>query len=835
VYRPGSALPSKMFFDEFSALLGMVATFELPVTITGDINIHFESTSNTDTSKFMEVLYAFGMNQFVSSSTHRLGGILDAVIAPIDSPLQNISVIDVSLSDHKLVHWTVPWKPSAIHYKTIERRSWKHFKIEDFISELQTSSICLSDVNPGDSKNVDDLVAQFNSTILTLLDKHAPKQKFKVRLRNHMPWFDEESRVLRRHVRQLERQYRRNGSDQNRDAWKAKLRESRKMSKTKAVDYWKNKLTSAGPDARRVWRCMDTLLGREKVNDDQTLSAQTYHDFMDDKIAQIRSTTASAPDPLFAHRCEPEISSFEQISEADVLSVIMESPNKQCDLDYLPTWLLKNCADSLAPFITRIVNKSLSSGVFPESWKHAKITPLIKKTGLDPSLPASYRPVSNLTFLSKVLERIVHKQLVQYLTVNNLFPHLQSAYRRSHSTETALLKVFTDIINSIDAGEVALLSFLDFSAAFDTVDHKILLQKLSSSFGFSSTVYDWISSYLTGRTQYVDCADQRTEPRHVVYGVPQGSVLGPLLFVLYTTEIGKIVEMNNLNHHSFADDSQIYSSCHPSKVPELKAQLLSCIREITDWTKSNRLQINPSKTEFIWCTTARRGKTFNREPFRLGDVTVEASTSVRNLGAYIDSDMSMTTHINHLVRTCFYNLRRIKHIRRFITTKTAILLVNSFVISRVDYCNSLLAGLPNCHLHRIQLVLNAAARLLYRGQKRDHITPLLRDKLHWLPIAARIQFKICLLTYKSLHGLAPQYITDFLKPVASVSRRSTLRSASNESLIIPATKTAFGARAFSVTGPTYWNQLPETVKNAATVNTFKRRLKTYLFELSYFS
>ena len=126
--------------------------------------------------------------------------------------------------------------------------------------------------------------------------------------------------------------------------------------------------------------------------------------------------------------------------------------------------------------------------------------------------------------------------------------------------------------------------------------------------------------------------------------------------------------------------------------------------------------------------------------------------------------MSMTTHINHLVRTCFYNLRRIKHIRRFITTKTAILLVNSFVISRVDYCNSLLAGLPNCHLHRIQLVLNAAARLLYRGQKRDHITPLLHDKLHWLPIAARIQFKICLLTYKSLHGLAPQYIVDFWNP-----------------------------------------------------------------------
>ena len=138
-----------------------------------------------------------------------------------------------------------------------------------------------------------------------------------------MPWFDEESCLLRRHVRQLERQYRKDGSDQNRDAWKAKLRQSRKMSKRKATDYWKNKITSAGPDARRVWRCMDTLLGQEKVADDQTLSAQTYHDFMDNKIAQIRASTASASDPIHTRGCESEISSFETILEADVLSVIM--------------------------------------------------------------------------------------------------------------------------------------------------------------------------------------------------------------------------------------------------------------------------------------------------------------------------------------------------------------------------------------------------------------------------------------------------------------------------------------------------------------------------------
>ena len=200
----------------------------------------------------------------------------------------------------------------------------------------------------------------------------------------------------------------------------------------------------------------------------------------------------------------------------------------------------------------------------------------------------------------------------------------------------------------------------------------------------------------------------------------------------------------------------------------------------------------------------------------------------------------MTTHINHLMHdhshqppglNMFHHPRRIKHIRRFRTTKTAIPSVNSFVISRVDYCNSLLAGLPNCHLHRVQLVLNVAARLLYR--KKDHITPLLRDKQHWLPIAACSQFKICLLTYKSLHGLAPQYIADFLKPVAGVSRQSTLYSASNESLIILATKTEFGTRLFTLAEPTYWNQLLETEKRficeyiqATTQNIF---VSTFIF------
>ena len=284
----------------------------------------------------------------------------------------------------------------------------------------------------------------------------------------------------------------------------------------------------------------------------------------------------------------------------------------------------------------------------------------IKKAGLDPSIPSSYRPVSNLTFLSKVLERVVHIQMTRYLAANNLLPKFQSAYRKSHSTETALMKVLADLTNAIDDGQLALVAFLDLSAAFDTVDHQVLLYRMFTSYGVSSSVHRWFSSYLTDRTQSVCQSNTFTTPRSVLHGVPQGSVLGPLLFVLYSAEVGNIIDRRGLKHHCYADDTKIYSCRQPNASADVKTEVLDCIDEITAWASSNRLQINPSKSEFIWCTTARRTKLIPTESFDLGGSIIQPSKSVRDLGAYIDSDMSMTNHISRLVSSCFYQLRRIK-------------------------------------------------------------------------------------------------------------------------------------------------------------------------------
>ena len=224
------------------------------------------------------------------------------------------------------------------------------------------------------------------------------------------------------------------------------------------------------------------------------------------------------------------------------IKVSRMSPSKQCASDHLPTWLLKECASTVAPFITRKLNMSLTGGDFPSPWKHTIVTALLKKAGLDDSIVSSYRPVSNLPHLSKILERIVHHQVISHLEEFKLVPDFQSASRHGHSTEMAVLKVYSDLIDAISNGKFALLSLLDLTAPFDTVDHNILLHRLEITFGFRGVPLQRMRSYLDGRTQSIRLGGKSTTPRPAVYGVPQGSVLGPLLFTLYTADIGKVIK-----------------------------------------------------------------------------------------------------------------------------------------------------------------------------------------------------------------------------------------------------------------------------------------------------
>ncbi|XP_070556586.1 uncharacterized protein [Ptychodera flava] len=511
---------------------------------------------------------------------------------------------------------------------------------------------------------------------------------------------------------------------------------------------------------------------------------------------------------------------FNQVTTDQVNNIILQASSKSCDLDVLPVKYIKKFADALLPFMTHLFNSSLSSGSVPSHFKSAIIRPLLKKTDLNPNILKNYRPVSNLSFLSKVLERIVAAQLNTHLRKYCLFTKFQSAYRAHHSTETALMRVHNDIMLALNDKKDVVLVMLDLSAAFDTVDHEVLLHRLQFRFGITGTALSWFRSYLNNRTQCVKVGSATSSSTHMKSGVPQGSVLGPILFTLYTAPLEDIIVQHGLNHMLYADDTQIYVVCN--KPDEVQGSIEVCVDDIRAWMKSNMLILNDDKTEVVQFSSGLRSDVVKLPSLRIGEFDIAPSATVRNLGVTLDQSGSMCDQISHICRNGFYALSRIGKIRQLLDKSTTEKMVHAFITSRLDYCNGLLYGINKIQLQRLQSLQNAAARLISRTRKFDHITPVLID-LHWLPVEARIKFKIMLTVYKVIHRVAPLYLIDLIELYTPAR---DLRSADSLRLVPPYGKfnKSYGQKAFSVSAPSLWNSLPAEIRNATSVDCFKRQL-----------
>ena len=313
----------------------------------------------------------------------------------------------------------------------------------------------------------------------------------------------------------------------------------------------------------------------------------------------------------------------------------------------------------------------------------------------------------------------------------------------------------------------------------------------------------------------------------ITSGVPQGSVLSPILFIAYSAEVINIVELHGLRAHAFADDLQVYGHVAQDDAFSLVVRMVSCIEHVKTWMMSNRLQLNPSKTELIWLGSSRCLHHCPADKVRMSDADIQPAESVRDLGVLIDGAMTLTTHVNHLVGVCFFRQTRI--IRRSLSTDAAHSLVRALIHAHVDYCNSLLASCPKYLTDKLQSVLRAAARLVLQLPYRSSVT----DLIHWLDIRSRVRFKISLLVFKCLHGLAPRYLFDYCVPVPVSSTRSSLRSARFQEhlLIIPWTRTkTIGPRGFFHASPAVWNSLPDDLHHPElSIGCFRNKLKTFLF------
>ena len=347
----------------------------------------------------------------------------------------------------------------------------------------------------------------------------------------------------------------------------------------------------------------------------------------------------------------------------------------------------------------------------------------------------------------------------------------------------------------------------------------------------TGVAYKWFESYLSGREQCVLVEGMTSSSRPLTCGVPQGSVLGLELFKIYSTPLADIIREFNVDFHAYADDKQLWIVLEPnSDCEEDLHHLIICYMAVKDWLTTNMLLVNDEKNEFCIIGTRQQRAKVNISGIQIGDCFLPAKDSVKNLGVYFDSSMSMKKQISSICSSTYYHLHNISAVRSYLNRDATELAVHAFVTSRLDNCNSLLYGCSKNQLHRLQVVQNFAAKTVLCKRKYDHATPLLVE-LHWLPIEWRIKYKLIVLTYKALNGMAPQYLTELLK--VKKSARS-LRSNNKLLLKVPRShlKSA-GDRTFMVAAPKHYNDLPEDIKQAGSLETFKHKLKTHLFRLAF--
>ena len=371
------------------------------------------------------------------------------------------------------------------------------------------------------------------------------------------------------------------------------------------------KIEDCGKDTKKLYKVANDLLHRKQksplpeylTHGDQAELANCFNQHFVDKILAVRQCfqTPVLPSNDTVGEIQSELCEFQPVTVSEMEAFIKNSPNKSCELDPIPTDLVKKCTTVLVPVITRIINASLSSGVVPQVCKKAVIHPTLKKSGLDQEILKNYRPISNLSFLGKLLERVVFSQLTAYLQENELFDPCQSAYRPGHSVETLLVNLTDSIFREMDNGNITALIMLDMSSAFDTVDHTILIQRLNS-LGIKGTALDWFISYLSERSQYVRIGSSTSGLTTMKFGVPQGSVGGPLLFSLYMQPISMIFHKHRISYHCYADDIQLYLSFQPtmSSLTSAITKLETCLQDLKTWLVSNGLKLNDDTTEFFF-------------------------------------------------------------------------------------------------------------------------------------------------------------------------------------------------------------------------------------------
>ena len=809
--------------------------------IMGDMNINMQKNNKNKTSiinEYNEFCKTNDMTQIITSCTHvtkTSSSLIDHILTNSQDRISQSGVIETTFSDHFSIFCTRKITRNKHNkHKTIKIRSFKNYDKDAYLERLK--GINLPDFD--ESRNIDEIYNNFIIELSKIIDYVAPLRE--IRVKNKTPdWFDGTIMDEIRTRDKLHRKFINTKLEVDGLPYRSSRNKVQNLINSKKKIFIQNSLEQNKRDSKKLWKTLKDLGLPSKTKSDSKINlningqinskpaeiANHFNDFYSTLADKLVEKLPIAPNKFGDNETENYYEEkklkennleFRTVDKSEISKILLNINNsKSPGFDNVAGKFLKDGSEILSAHISNIFNLSVMLSKFPSQCKIAKIKPIFKKASKLEAV--NYRPISLLPLISKVFEKCIHDQLQMYVTSFNIIYKLQSGFRSDFSTDTCLSYLHNEILKGFEKGEYTGMILIDLQKAFDTIDHKILLKKLKY-IGLSDDATSWIESYLTNRTTFVEIEGYMSSEKDIKCGVPQGSILGPLLFLIYVNDMPQSVNCDLL---LYADDSCL--TVTHRDINYIENTLNSNLSSLCDWLVDNKLSIHLGKTESILFGTSTKLAKVNHLNIHHGNHVIEQKQSVKYLGVTLDNTLSGKSMVDRILSKINGKLRFLYRKQRFLSKGVRRLLCNSLIQPHYDFaCCSWYPLLTQNLKKRLQISQNKCIRFCLSLKNRDRIDTTKFAEINWLPVEERFEQCMCTLIYKFFYNDVPEYINEiFIVNIEKYNTRNT------NMLKRPFYKTSNGQKAISYIGPKLWDSMPNYLKEKRTIATFKHDYKTH--------
>ena len=632
--------------------------------------------------------------------------------------------------------------------------------------------------------------------------------------------------------------YIRNPNDRNKSKFTKYKNILTTVIRTAKKFYYQNIFDDNKRNLHKTWQTINEIIGKQKKKNDITKIAHN-NDILTDssRIANAFNEYFTNIGPNLASKIPACPYSFNDFTthisndaslflfptnNSEVLSIISKLPSRAASgVDDIPICILKRNSEIISSPLTYIINLSLSNGVFPDHLKFARVTPIYKSD--DPLSIANYRPISVLPAFSKIFERIMYNRLFNFLNKHNLLSENQYGFRKGLSTYMAALELVNFVSDGFDCKETTLGCFIDLSKAFDTVNHDILLQKLYY-YGVRGTAHNWFKSYLSNRKQLVRINNHSSSFNNIICGVPQGSILGPLLFLVYINDLPLISSHCKIKFILFADDTSIlFKTKNPNYDISIFNNELSLV---SNWFKANKLSLNVKKTNFMIFKQSKHNDYANLK-LNIDDTSIDQTNNIKFLGLQIDPFLSWRNHTDFLCNKISRIIGILYRVKFYLPSSILLSLYNSLVFSALSYCYIVWGNTFSSYIEKLFIIQKRAVRLITSSSYYSGINDKFND-LRLLTISSIYKHQLGTLMFKVDNNLLPDHFCNFFRRNSSIHNYQTRNS---NNFHLHRINTSIAKRSFVFSGINFWNNLSPDIKNSKSIVTFNRKLKNHLLSI----